>query len=94
MLRQFFAVIAFQLVTIFAVAMVADLPLHARDFGAVGDGVADDTVALQGWLSACESRRRVCFLDAGDYRISKGLKSGGGLRLFQEPGSKIVAAHQ
>lgn len=51
---------------------------NARDYGAVGDGVADDTAALQSALVAAQaSAQRFLYLPAGVYRVS--LASG---RLF------------
>lgn len=42
------------------------------DYGAVGDGAADDTAALQAWLDACKAGRRG-FLPAGTYKITETL---------------------
>ena len=42
----------------------------AQDFGAVGDGVTDDTVALQNCFTYANSTARVAFLPAGVYLIS------------------------
>jgi len=46
-----------------------------RDFGAVGDGIADDTAALQGALNELRpyTNRAVLFLPAGTYRITQTL---------------------
>ncbi len=48
------------------------------EFGAVGDGKADDTAALQAGLNA--ARNHVLYLPAGTYRITETLSvSGGGM---------------
>lgn len=47
--------------------------LHSKDFGAVGDLSADDTIALQLWLNACANQQRICYLDRGGYKISSAL---------------------
>lgn len=56
------------------------LYVEASDYGAVGDGVTDDTAALQAWLDAPGPVRR---LHDGTYRITAGLTSA-------EPGRQIV----
>ena len=43
------------------------------DFGAVGNGVADDTAALQKALDSFQTKSGVLYLPAGTYRITKGL---------------------
>lgn len=44
--------------------------LSLRDYGAVGDGVADDTAAVQNALAAAIESGRILFLDRGVYRIT------------------------
>lgn len=44
-----------------------------RDFGAVGDGKADDTAALQKALDTFMQKSYVLYLPAGTYRITNGL---------------------
>jgi hypothetical protein len=43
------------------------------DFGAVGDGVADDTAALQKGLDGIGNKSHVLYLPAGTYRLTKTL---------------------
>lgn len=38
-----------------------------RDFGAAGDGVADDTAAVNAFFTACAAAPRACFAPAGTY---------------------------
>lgn len=50
--------------------------LNVKDFGAVGDGVADDTAAIQSALTASASRQNVCF-PFGRYLTSRSLDCRG-----------------
>ena len=43
----------------------------AKDFGAVGDGVANDTVALQNFFTACVAGKRG-YIGAGTYMVDEG----------------------
>ena len=47
--------------------------VNAKDHGVVGDGVADDTAAIQAALNAAEKSGPVCLLPAGRYRVSGAL---------------------
>jgi hypothetical protein len=47
--------------------MDSSMMLNARDFGAKGDGVADDTAAIQRALDAAAARKDTVFLPAGTY---------------------------
>ena len=51
--------------------------LHSKDFGATGNGSTDDTTNLQTWVTACQTRILVCYLDAGTYKISSALSITG-----------------
>ena len=63
-----------------------DLPASAfssvRDGGAKGNGVADDTAALQAVIKSAAAAGQVVFFDAGTYKVTKALHI--------PPGSKIV----
>lgn len=45
--------------------------VSVKDFGAVGDGVADDTTALQNFFAACMAGKRG-YLNAGTYLVTEG----------------------
>jgi hypothetical protein len=47
--------------------------LNAKDFGAVGDGAADDTAALQKAIDAAQSQGKQLFVPGGSYAVSKPL---------------------
>lgn len=45
----------------------------AEDFGAVGNGIADDTISLQQAIDYCIANKRTLFLKAGTYKVTKTL---------------------
>jgi hypothetical protein len=58
------------------------IALHASDYGAVGDNVADDTTALQNWINACQTAKVICYLDPGTYKTSTTLNITSALRIL------------
>ncbi len=52
--------------------------ISVKDFGAVGDGVADDLAAINAAIAACPDSGGVVFFPAGTYRISNTLTIGDG----------------
>ncbi|MET3948576.1 hypothetical protein ABIB49_003301 [Arthrobacter sp. UYCu512] len=68
-------------ITVSAVSNAKAAPYNAK-----GDGVTDDSAALQAWLNAGGTR-----LADGTYRITKGLILNGDNRRFQTENAKIVA---
>ena len=61
--------------------------ISAKDFGAVGDGVTDDTVAIQKW--AAQKEKRV--LDQGIYLLSKPIVFTPGGGVVGEGGELLLA---
>jgi Pectate lyase superfamily protein/SMP-30/Gluconolactonase/LRE-like region len=58
--------------------------LTAREFGAHGDGIADDSAAIQAAIDKAEHRFRggIVFLPSGRYRLSRTIYVRSGVRLF------------
>lgn len=61
------------LVLLLAVAALADGMFNAKDYGAIGDGLADDTAAIQAALDAAGQVSGVACLPTGKYRITAAL---------------------
>jgi hypothetical protein len=51
-------------------AMIESAPFNVLDFGAVGDGVADDTVAVQAAINACLASGKSLYVPAGKFRLT------------------------
>ncbi|NLV74166.1 MAG: hypothetical protein GXY52_05735 [Chloroflexi bacterium] len=56
-------------------------PLDARQFGVRGDGVTDDSLALQGALDAASALGGIVALPPGQYRITRSLRIPVGVHL-------------
>lgn len=52
-------------------SMISGAPVNVLDYGAVGDGVTDDTVALQNAINA--SKNKKLFFPSGVYKITSAL---------------------
>ena len=61
--------------------------VSAKDFGAVGDGVTDDTKAIQAWAEHKEKR----VLDRGIYLVSKPIVFTPGDEVIGEGGEVLLA---
>lgn len=71
--------------------------VSVKDFGAVGDGVADDTTALQAALNSVATTGKMLFFPVGDYKITDTLTSNAALKMEGESrfsassGARIIA---
>ncbi|TMW62332.1 hypothetical protein Poli38472_009825 [Pythium oligandrum] len=66
--------------------------VSARASGAKGDGVTDDTAALQNLFSANANTGKVIFLDHGFYKVTSTLTIRPGTRITGEVWANIVAS--
>jgi polygalacturonase len=65
-------------------------PLRVREDGPVGDGVADDTAAVQAIIDASARTGATGVLPAGTYRCTASLLLPAGARLHLESGSRLA----
>jgi hypothetical protein len=56
--------------------------MSARDFGAIGDGAADDTLALQTAVNAAISLGKALFIPSGSYRLTNKISGISGTTAF------------
>ena len=63
--------------------------VHIKDFGAVGDGVTDDTAAVQTALYS--SQGKILFVDAGSYILTDTVVVPAGVKMVGETWSQFVA---
>lgn len=75
-------------------AMIEDAPINCKDYGAVGDGVADDTAAIQAALSAGNSSDRAVYLPPGTYKISSTLQPQAGVKFYGDSGRLTGASRK
>ena len=64
--------------------------VSVKDFGAIGDGVADDTAAIQAAITACSYKNRLLF-PVGDYLVTSSLTVPSASYLEGAPGASIFA---
>ena len=67
--------------------------INVKDHGAVGDGVTDDTAALQAALNAAKTEGPVCYLPPGHYRIDGSLVVPSGVTLCGASGGVPHSEH-
>lgn len=70
-------------------SMIIGAPVNVKDYGVVGDGATDDTVAMQAAITAVATSGQGLYLPAGNYKITSVLTSAGHLNMFGD-GEKSV----
>lgn len=74
-------------------AVLADLTVNAKDYGATGDGVTDDTASIAAAITAAQSLGASVFLPPGTYVTTNVLTLPAGVGLYsQSRSARIVTA--
>ena len=55
-------------------SMIEGAPVNVLDYGAVGDGVADDTAALIAAINYAGANSKAVFIPAGNYRVTSSIE--------------------
>ncbi len=82
--------------TALGVCLAADKPLDPADFGAIGDGQADDTAAIQAALDEAGDGPRSAILRPGSYRVTAtlnvppGVTLSGAMPRWEDSSTRIV----
>ena len=74
--------------------MASTKPLSARDFGAVGDGAADDGPALQAAMNAAAASGKALEIGEGTFRTTMPLVLPGAAAGLTMRGAILYASHQ
>lgn len=67
---------------------------NVRAFGALGDGVTDDTLAIQAALDASVAAGGTCYIPEGDYLVTDSIILDTGTHLVSHPAGWIVRGFQ
>jgi len=63
--------------------------LNVKDFGAVGDGVADDSTEIQAAINYCSANSITLFIPSGTYRLLNYISFPSNLNVYGEIGSQL-----
>ena len=70
-------------------SMITGAPVNVKDYGAVGDGVTNDAVAMQAAITAVATTGQAIYIPTGTYIINSVLSTTGHLNMFGD-GEKSV----
>jgi hypothetical protein len=73
-------------------SMITGAPFNVLDYGAVGNGVADDTAAIQAAVNACfaTSNKGAVYLPAGNYKLTDAIDVPYGVSIYGDGGTASV----
>lgn len=75
-------------------SMISGSPLNVLDYGAIGNGIADDTAALQLAVNAAMSQNKRLYIPKGEYLVSGTITvtngSGAGLFMYGDTTSNFL----
>lgn len=71
---------------------LAEISINVKTFGAKGNGVNDDTVAINKALSYCVANGKNLFFPVGTYNVSDTLKVNGYIKIFGDGKRSIIKA--
>lgn len=71
-------------------SMIDGAAVNVKDFGAVGDGVADDAAAIQAAVTAVATTGQGLYFPAGTYKATTAITSTGHLNVFGEGDKSVI----
>jgi hypothetical protein len=71
-------------------SMIQGSPVSVLDYGAIGDGVADNTAAFQAAFNAVAATGKAIYIPAGQYLVAGALTSTGHLNVFGDGDKSII----
>lgn len=76
-------------------SMIEGAPVNVLDYGAVGDGVADDTTAIQSAVNAAQATGQSVYLPAGTYLVTSvngagAINISAGIEMFGDGSGTII----
>ena len=72
---------------------IAEQMVNAKDYGVIGDGIFDNTAALQAALDAARQKGPICYLPAGRYRLNGSIVVPAGVTLSGSSGGVPHSEH-
>ena len=64
--------------------------VSVKDFGAVGDGSTDDTVAIQAGITACQSNGAALYIPTGTYKITSSLSITSKIKIYGDGNQRSI----
>lgn len=75
-------------------SMVTGAPVNVLDFGAVGDGVADDGAAIRAAIASITPSGGQVYLPAGTYKVTAAVEDTSNTAIFVPSNVRVVGASQ